>query len=505
MTSDGQFFQGLQELLAQEHLWRIIGQTFGLAFAGTFFSVLLGIPGAFILYCRNFRGRALLRGIITVPFVLPTIVVGISFRVMLEGPLGFLGLSQSVTAVVLAMVFFNFSVVVRTVGSMWQGLDPRLSQAARTLGATSFTAFRTVTLPQLTPAIMAAASLVFLYCSTAYGIVTTLGNPGWGTLETEIYLQTVVFFNLDTAAILSLIQFIFVLFTLLVTTRLTKRNETALRVTSFRKQGLKSEDIPAFVATLFMVIFVVAPLFSIVLRSLRVRDEWSFGNYLSLQEVGLGFSGGTTAFEAMKNSLTIAFDATLITVIVGIPLAILLSRRVSGFAMNAQQFLDGIVLLPLGVSAVTVGFGFLLTFQGTLIGESKLLLPIAQAIVALPLFLRALVPLLRAIHPRMKEAAALLGASPGKILITVDLPIVLRGIGLAVGFAFAVSLGEFGASSFLADPQHLTLPVLIVRLLSRPGANNYGIALASAVILAIVTAAVVIIAEVCANKERISQ
>ncbi len=72
---------------------------------------------------------------------------------------------------------------------------------------------------------------------------------------------------------------------------------------------------------------------------------------------------------------------------------------------------------------------------------------------------------------------------------------MLRGLGLAVGFAFAISLGEFGATSFLASPDYLTLPVVIARLLSRSGADNYGMAMAGAVILAVVTAGVMAICE----------
>ncbi|XCB31010.1 ABC transporter permease subunit [Arcanobacterium hippocoleae] len=110
-------------------------------------------------------------------------------------------------------------------------------------------------------------------------------------------------------------------------------------------------------------------------------------------------------------------------------------------------------------------------------------------------FLRFLVPGLRAIDPRMREAARTLGATPWQVLRTIDLPYLLRGLGLALGFAFAISLGEFGATSFLANPDYLTLPVVIVKLLSRPGADNYGMALAGAVILALATGIVMMLAE----------
>ena len=81
-----------------------------------------------------------------------------------------------------------------------------------------------------------------------------------------------------------------------------------------------------------------------------------------------------------------------------------------------------------------------------------MLVPIAQALVAIPFVVRAVVPVLRAIDPRLREAAAMLGASPARVWREVDLPIVARAALVAAGFAFAISLGEFGATLFIVRP-----------------------------------------------------
>lgn len=495
IPSGESFFGGLFALLGQVRTWKIIWQTVWMALAGTALSLFFGIPGAYALYRLDFRGKRLVRGIISVPFVLPTVVVGIAFNAVFRGPLAFLNLSGSAWAVVCAMVFFNFSVVVRTVGGMWQNLDERTSEAARTLGASPLRAFITITFPQLGPAVAAAGALVFLYCSTAYGIVTTLGNPGSGTLETEIYRQSVVFFNLDKAAMLSVLQFLIVAISLVVASHLTARTDHALKTKLAPSRRVQGAGWWAVAITLSMVGLILFPLLTLLLRSLQVRGEWSIGNYLLLCQSGAGFAGGTSVLAAANHSVKIACDATLITLLVGVPLAVVLSRRVRGIWARAQLWLDGFVLLPLGVSTVTVGFGFLIAFGGTSIGNSALLVPLAQAVVALPLFIRSLVPSLRAIDPRMREAARTLGATQWKVLRTIDLPFLLRGLGLALGFAFAISLGEFGATSFLANPDYLTLPVVIVKLLSRPGADNYGMALAGSVVLAVITGVAMVLAE----------
>jgi thiamine transport system permease protein len=112
-----------------------------------------------------------------------------------------------------------------------------------------------------------------------------------------------------------------------------------------------------------------------------------------------------------------------------------------------------------------------------------------------------LLPLWRALDPRLDQVAATLGARPGRILATIDLPLLSRGIGLAAGFALATSLGEFGATSFLSRPDRPTLPVLIFRLIGRPGSDNFGTAMAAAVVLAVLTATVITLAELIGPKE----
>ena len=124
------------------------------------------------------------------------------------------------------------------------------------------------------------------------------------------------------------------------------------------------------------------------------------------------------------------------------------------------------------------------------VGTSPLLVPIAQAMVALPLVVRTVAPVLRSIDDRQRQAAASLGAGPLRVAASVDLPLVWRPLLAAAGFAFAVSLGEFGATSFLARDDNPTLPVVIYRLIGHPGAENFGMAMAASVVLAATTAAV---------------
>ncbi len=508
VTGSGLDLSGFAEVFSRPRTWRLLGLTLGQAVVGTVIAVLLGVPGAYLLHRCTFPGRGLVRAVVAVPFVLPTVVVGVAFRSLLTGPLAWLHGDGTFAGVVAALVFFNYSVVVRTVGAFWAGLDERAEQAASALGATPAQVFRRVTLPALAPAIASAAAIVFLFCATAFGVVLVLGGVGYGTIETEIWVQTTQFLNLRAASVLSVVQLLVVGTALVVAGRARRRRERvrpvdaepAARPLALRGPGRRRGDVVALVVTALVVLLLLGgPLVYLVIRSLHTADGWGLANYAGLATVRKGI--GVSAWEAAGTSLRTAVDATLLAVVVGGLAAVVVSRRPRSPALRrVVGGLDAAIALPLGVSAVTVGFGMLLTMYRPFglpldLRTSPLLVPVAQAVVAVPLVVRTVLPVLRSIDTRLHEAAAVLGASPGTVLRRVDWPVAARSAGLAIGLAFAVSLGEFGATSFLARPDSPTLPVLIFRLLGRPGADNLGVALAASVVLATLTGLVMALAE----------
>lgn len=496
---------GFGEVFARPRTWRIVGLTLLQAGLATLVSVVLGVPGAYVLYRTRFRGQGFLRAFVTVPFVLPTVVVGVAFRSLLapHGPLGFLGWEESLWGIVAALVFFNYAVVIRTVGGTWAQLDPRAEQSARALGASPGKAFWHVTRPALAPAIVSAASLVFLFCATSFGTVLVLGGMRYGTIETEIWVQTTQFLDLRAAAVLSVTQLVVVAGALAVAGRARSRRERAIAFTSESRtlRTLSRADAVPLAVTVLALAGLALPIGHLVVRSLRTPTGWGLGNYVALGTTGGANTLSVTVWEAAGNSLRTAGLAAGIAVVVGTLVALVLSRRPAARAgRRAISLMDAVFMLPLGVSAVTVGFGFLVTLDRPLglpvdLRTAGLLVPIAQAVVAVPLVVRVLLPVLRGIDPRQRQAAATLGASPWRVLGAIDARVAARPLGLAVGFAFAVSLGEFGATSFLARPDTATLPVVVFRLIGRPGEQNLGMALAASVLLAALTAGVMLVAE----------
>ena len=481
---------GFGEVFSRPRTIRLLGLTVGQAALASVICVVLGLPVAHVLYRLRFRGRALVRALVILPFVLPTVVVGVAFRTLLRDT----PLDGTFAAIMMALVFFNVAVVVRTVGSAWEGLDPRQEDAARVLGAGPARVFFTITLPRLGPSIAAAASIVFLFCATAFGVVLVLGGTKFGTIETEIYLLTTQFLDLRAASVLSVTQLVIVVALLAVVGRV--RGSTQRRAATARKP--RRTDAPAIVAAVVVTAALAIPVLSLVERSLRTSSGYGLTNFLLLSGTGTRNALVVPVWVALGNSLSTAVQATLIALVIGLTASLVLSRSPrSPLARRGLAAFDGALLLPLGVSAVTVGFGFLITLKQPPFDQrwSPSLVPIAQALVALPLVVRTVLPVLRSIDPRLRESAAVLGATPWRVLRDVDLHVVARPVLAASGFAFAVALGEFGATSFLSRPDRPTLPVVIVRLIGLPGGDNLGMAIAASVVLAAVTVAVIALVE----------
>jgi thiamine transport system permease protein len=489
---------GMWEVLTSTRTGTVVRSTFTLAATGTVGALAVGIPGAYVLYRLRWRGQSVVRALVAVPFVLPTVVVAAAFAALLgrQGLLGGLGFDQSVAAIVLALVFYNVTVVVRIVGGTWAGLDPSTVSAARTLGASPRRAFFAVTLPMLAPAIASAAAVVFLFCSTAFGVVLVLGGTRIRTIETEMYLQVNQFLNLRAAAVLALLQIAFVALTLGAAAWARRRREgtqSGKRIDGTR--AATRRDLPVIAGVLVVLaLLLVTPMLALVERSLRTREGHGFDHYIALLEPPARTVLAVPIWQAGVNSLTTALVAAVIASGLGLIVAHLVTHRT-----RRSAALDSFVMLPLGVSAVMVGLGMLLTLHrgsfGVDLRGSWWLVPLAQAVVALPLVVRTLVPSARGIDPGLRRAAATLGAGPARVWREVDWPLMRRPFGLAVGFAFAISLGEFGATSFLARPDRPTLPTAIFRLLGRPGIDNVGMAFASAVVLALLTATVMMASE----------
>ncbi|WP_062200501.1 ABC transporter permease [Demequina salsinemoris] len=482
-------------VLTSSRTLEAIWTTLYLALLGTLGSLAVGLPAAWALGRFEWRGRRTVRALLTTPFVLPTLVVAAAFSALFSssGLLGSWGLDQTPASIVLALTFFNVSVVVRLVGNAWETMPSSLAAAARTLGASRARAYWNVTLPALAPTIASAAAVVFLFCSTSFALVLVLGGSRVRTVETEIYLQVNQFLDLRAASVLALVQVAIVALALWISARVGGARGFTQAVQG-RRGPRRFERLAVVGALVPAVVLLVLPLSALIERSLRVGDGYGLDHYAAIFSVPARNVLPVSVAQATLNSVVTAAIATVIVAVMGLLVTALVARR-----SRRGSLLEGLTMLPLGVSAVVVGLGMLLTLNTSVLGvdlrASWWLVPIAQAIVALPLMVRAMLPAVRSLDPRLRAAAASLGASPWRVRWHVDAVLLRPAVAASLAFSFAIAMGEFGATAFVARPDRPTLTTAIARLLSRPGAENVGLAYASSVMLAVLVAAVMLASE----------
>lgn len=495
----------IKKLVSSSYYIRVLWFTTWQAALSTLLTLILALPGAWVFARYDFKAKSLIQSLVTVPFVLPTVVTAAAFRALL-GPGGLvnsslmamfdrtepvINIDQTVWFFLLAHVFYNYTVILRIVGGFWARLPQDISESASMLGASRRQVFLKITLPLLAPAILAASALVFMFCFTSFGVVLILGGPRLATIEVEIYRQAVHLFNLPLAAVLSLVQIGFCFVLMWLYTWFEGRSAVSFMpaVSGGKRSRLQSGSDKLIVGsnTVFMFLLLGTPLLALVLSSILTEGGVSLTYYLGLMHNKSQSIMYVAPVRAMANSLGFALAATCIALTLGWLSAILLS----GPRTRTTVFLDPIFMLPLSTSAVTLGFGYIIALDEPPLNlRTSIILPaIAHALVAFPFVIRSLLPALRGIPQSLRDAAAVMGASPFKVWQAVDWPILSRALMVGAVFAFAISMGEFGATVFIARPQTPTLPLAIYRFLSHPGAMNYGQAMAMSCILMLTTAA----------------
>lgn len=493
----------IRDTLERTNAWHLLGFTLGQAALSTLLAIIVAAPIVWLVARVDVPGPRVLMVIVTVPFVLPTVVVGVAFRAVFDGPLAFLGWQQGLAPILVAHIFLNVAVVVRVVAAAWRSVDDRAFDAARTLGATPLRAFVGIVLPRLLPALAGAAALVFLFCSTSFGVIIVLGNGELQTLETEIYTRAISYFQISDAVVLSMLQVIVVLAALGLVRVFSATGGASASVGASRRAGRRRRPsgltaVAASLVGLWVSLWLIAPICVLAIWSIRPDPHGPF-TLAGYRNLAVSVNG-VTPLASLRYSMVSAVVAGLLALVIGTLGAIVIARGSRRIAALGNV----VAMLPLGISAVTVGFGYLIVLAALprSLRDSPMVIPAVQSLIAIPVVIRIVVPALQAIGERVREAAMTLGASPLTVLRTVELPMISRSLGAAAGFAFVMALGEFGATGFLASANTTTVPVLIGSSLNKPGADNLATAMACAMLLVAATTLAVIVIEWLAPKDR---
>ena len=429
----------------------------------------LAIPSAYVFYRVKFAGSRFLSAAITVPFVLPSIVVAIAIKTLWS--------NGGIFAVIMANVFMNYGFATRVIGVRWQATDSGVEEAAQLDGANGWQRYFWISARELAPAIKNSALLVFLYCTTNFGLMLVLGGGGLHSLETSIYSATSQILDLPRAAIYAFLQCLISLGVLMVLRSGFGQQFSFGYQRNRRALSLSDAPVTIF-ALLTSLLVVVLPIASLIRHSILAPAGWQLWRANSSLSFGLG--------HAAMNSTRNAGISLLIALVIGL------------YVVNSNNsLLLGLFRFPSGISNVAIGLGFLVTFSSGFfpLRSSWLVTPIAQSIVLIPLVIQIVAPAHNSLAHEYSDVAASDGLDGWNFWWWIKRPLLRQSLVTAIGYVVVVSVGEFSAANFLTYGDQATLPTALYQLLNKPGVINYQMALAASVLLIAFTATVMFLVE----------
>lgn len=486
---------------------RIMAFTVVQALCSTLLALLLGLPGAYLMANYRFHGKGILKTLYTIPFVLPSILVVLGF-VIFYGNSGFLNkalmalfkleeppikMLYSFAAVLVAHAFYNFPVVVSVVGDYWQRLDGTCEQAASTLGSKGSKVFRTITLPRIAPAIISAASLVFLFCFTSFAIILVLGGgPSLTTTEVEIYRLARMSMDTGRACALSIFSLLVAVVAMLIYSAAQKRQNRGEAVGTRntrlqrRPKGF-AQHLFTIVYLVFSLLFILCPILSIAARSVLGNSTRAGGLSFSWTAYEKLFSIGGSNLKAIANSLVIAVASSVLATAAALRICTCIARsRKCGVATDVS------VMLPMATSSVIIGLSFFVVSKYLGFIPPFVLVVLAHCVITMPFVVRTILPAYRNIPGNLENASYTLGSNARRTFRRIIRPLLMPSMLTGMVFSFAMSIGELNATLLLGTTGMQTIPIQIYRLIS---SYNYQGACALGCILILVCSMVFFIGE----------
>lgn len=498
---------------------KVIAFTFFQAVLSTYFTILIGLPAGYIFGRYRFYGKELLRSLLTVPFVLPSIVVALGF-IVLFGDYGiipqlirnFLGISikfDGFTLILLAHAYYNAPIVIQMVSSAMERMDPSLEEAAESLGSSGLHKFIYVILPQIFPALVSAALLTFIFCFMSFTLVITLGGAEYRTIEVQIYTLYKYLFRKGEAAALAVLQLITSLSFSYIYIKSTEKISAAERVSRVErprmfvlikqwKDLLNPRSIAVILYLFILTAFFIIPIGSAVFSSFydRFSNSFSLDGYLTIISPAYNTYLGTSPQRAIFNSLFYAFSTLIVATVLGL----ISSYTIVRFKIPFKSLYSALVVVPLGVSAITLSLGLVRFYliSDFFYENIWILILAAHILVGFPFTMRAISTMLSRVDSDLIDAGKMLGGSDFDIFRKIDLPIIAPGIAVGAIFAFAMSIGEMAATLFLATPGYITIPVAIYQFI---GVRKYLAAGAMSTILIVITFIAFVLIRILGKKE----
>ncbi len=468
----------------------------GQAAVSALVSLLLALPGAFFLAKVRFPGKRLVQSLTLLPFVLPSLIVilaVISFYgrsgvlgVLLQRGFGLdLTMVYSPVGIIIAHVMFNISVALRIVSTGMLAIDDRYREVSLSLGESRMARIRYLYLPLLLPSLLAAGTIIFLYCFISFGIVLIFGGVRYATLEVRIYQEMFTHLNLTAAGVLALLQIVVCGTAVYLLQRVSNRRRAVTKAGRRFRAYAWSEVSAALRLTcllywLVILLFLFAPLLAIAVRSFRPGGEWSL---LSYRALFVGHIGDRNIAEIIRAGFPEVVLTSLQIALVSAALSTAGAYAAARVLRGKQvAYLDTLFTLPLAVSSVTFSLGMRLLWFGTFSPLTLVLL--TQSIMSFPLVFRGIRSTMETLPIRYSESAESLGAGLVRRLFTLEIPLLWRGVVNSYIFAFSLSLADFSAVLTIGRGEIVTFPIAMYRLI---GFQSFDVALALGVCYILVT------------------
>ena len=492
-------------------LLRGLGNALLVAVLVTLLTLLMSLPLAVLSVRYDFRGRALLSGLLLVPLVLPPFVGAIGVRQVLAryGPLtlvvqhvaGWLGMDEPfplgidwlgeprwrLLGIVIVEALHLYPVMVLNLQAALANVDPAMEQAAANLGASRWTIFRRITLPLVRPGLFAGCTLVLIWSFTELGTPLMFSFHQITPVQLFVGMMDVAANPLPFALVVVMLLASVLLY-VIGKVILGRGFDASTTKASTASAGHRLRGGRALLAMLpFLIVFALAvlPHVAVVLTSLTETGAW-YKTLLPAEWTGRHYGQALIddlAFPSIRNSLLYASLATVIAALVGLTAAIVIVRS----DVPGRGFIDTLSMLPLAVPGLVLAFGYLsisIMFKRKY-GASVwpwldvqefpvVFLVIAYAARRLPYVVRSAVAGLQQTPRDLELAASNLGASRGRVLLRITVPLILANLIAGGLLAFAFAMLEVSDSLILSQRMaYFPITKAILELSQRLGDGPY--------------------------------
>ena len=457
--------------------WTALINTVVISGLTTIFGVILAFPLAFLVGRTDMYGKKFFRTLFVTTYMVPPYVGAMAWLRLLNPNAGVLNkflmqvfnLSKApfniytVGGIVWVLTCFYYPYAFITISRAMEKMDPSLEEASKISGASPIKTLMTITIPMMTPSIIAAGLLVFVASASAFGIPSIIGAPG------QIYTVTTRIIDfvhigseerLNDAMVLAVFLMAIANIVLYVTTFVIgKRQYITMSGKSTRPNivELGKWRMPiTVIISIFSFFVVILPFVTVALTSFTVNMGKPIGlSNMSMSAWNKVFSRASI-LSSTKNSIIAGLAAAFFGIVISCIMAYLLQRT----NVKGKRIPDFLITLGSGTPSVTIALALIISMSGKFkinIYNTLTIMIIAYMIKYMLMGMRTVVSAMSQVHPSLEEAAQISGANWLRMLKDVTVPLI--GASIVAGFflIFMPSFYELTMSTLLYSSNTKTI------------------------------------------------